>query len=447
MSFPFDVFLSYARQDHAFAVELARTLEDSSFRVWLDEEQILPGETVQDSLVRGLKEAQHAVFLVTDAWLGRDWTEWELESFLKNRSSLRRVIPVLRIPRDVERIGPYLLKLQPVEWPENDPEPEARLWELRCGLLGEAMGPRLERARRWRETLASQGPALAARTSAESVAYSLLALDRCASDEPLTCDRVAQWGQLTTQAARAVHETIFVVGPQGRGHELFLERIERRLPKDPPRTIHTVSWGAFTPSAKAVFFEALARALHCPPERLAATLRSQTTDQNLYLVHRPVCEKDFEDEAFTAYYTTWLPELIAEAAPVLRSGDHTGAVKLVQGIAWCTAAPVQSGLAWLARRVGVEGQWVEEALQKQGAVQAVARIRREAERRRQAGRPWLPAVTLDELPEITRQDVLEWSEFLPEGERRRFVDDAMLGARSSEQILERIVRWMKSEEA
>jgi TIR domain-containing protein/iSTAND domain-containing protein len=446
LSFPFDVFLSYAHSDHDFVVELARSLGRAGFRVWLDEEQMLPGEPIKDSLTRALEAAQHAVFVVTDAWLDRVWTGWELESFLQDRSEGRRVIPVLRIPRDVKRIGPYLSRLKTVDWAADDREPEARLWELRCGLLGEAPGPREEWVRKGREALGASGPALAAKTASEGTTRALLTLDRGAAGEALICDREPQWGQLTTHAARAAHQVIFVVGPQGRGHEFFLERIERCLPKDPPRAIHTVRWGPFLPTSRGLFFDALARALHCPAERLAATLRASAVDQNLILLHRPVCEKDFEEEALISYYTSWLPELIAEVDPDPLPDDRVGAVKLVQGIAWCPTARVQGGIARLARRVGFGGSWVEQALQQQAATQALERIHREAETRRRAGLPWLLVSPLDELPEITREHVLKSSEFLPAGERERFVDDVMLGARDTEQILKRMTEWLSTEE-
>jgi len=446
LSFLFHVFLSYARSDYSFALELAESLKSIGLEVWLDEEQILPGEAVQDSLVRGLKSAQHAVFVVTEAWLDRKWTTWELESFVQEGSGERRLLFVKRIPRDVQRIGPYLRDLQPVDWPEGDPEPEARLWELRCGLLGEKLGPRKERARKWREGLGDAGPALMAKTPAEKTTRALLTLRRGVAGKSLTIDRKAQWGQLTTEAALPDHQAIFVLGPQRRGHDLFLERIER-LPKDPPRTIHTVSWGLFTPKAKGLFFDALARALGCPAVRLVATLRAEMADQNVVLLHRPVCEKDFEDEAFLAYYTTWLPELIAEVVdPDVRPNDRVGAIKVVQGIAWCPSTRVRRGLAWLASRIGVGSAWVEESLQQSSAARALARIRREAEQRRKAGLPWLPAVCLDELPEITREDVLEWSDFLPPEEREKLVKDIMFGTHDSEQILERIANRLKEED-
>jgi hypothetical protein len=450
VSFPFDVFLSYARADYTFAVWLARSLEQGGFRVWLDEERILSGDNLKESLVRGLESAQHAVFVVTDAWLERMWTGWELESFIQDRGAGRRLVPILQIPRDVKRIGPYLFALRPVEWLEDDPEPaEARLWDLRCSLLGDvdSLGPRLEWARKWREISGEPGPALPAKIPAQATARALPTLDRGVAGESLTIDRQAQWGQLTTAAARPAHQAIFVLGPQRRGHEFFLERVERCLPKDPPRAIYTVRWDQLKPpNAKGLFFSALARAFGRPVERLAATLRAQVANQNLVLLHRPVCEKDFEDEAFLSYYTSWLPELIAEVDRAPRLNGRVGAIKVVQGIAWCPSVPVQRGLAWLGRRIGVSSSWVEESLQQASAAAALSLIRREAERRRGEGLPWLPAVCLEELPEITRGDVLEWSDFLPPGERERFVDKVMLGARDSEQILTRIREWLRWEE-
>jgi len=442
LTFTFDVFVSYAHPDRDFAVDLARQLGRLGFQVWFDEEQVPAGAPVKETVARAVGEARHAVFVITDAWLDRDWTEWELELFQADRQAGRIAIPLLRIPRDVKRLGPYLAKQNALAWPVDDPEPLARLWQVLCGLRQEPAGPRDAWSERARQALGGNGPALAARTPDEREARTVLAV-RQGVHVALSCDRAAQWGALTTCAATADSQALFLYGSRGQGHDVFFERVKECLPQDPRRRIRTVDWGAQTPTAKGQFLAALAEALdHCRPEQLAATLRTQLAKQNLVLLHSPVFKEEFEDDALVDYYTCWLPELLAQAGAAPRPGDSWG-LKLIQGIAWCRSSPLQSGTAWLLRRLGVGGTvWAKNALQRGDALAVLARIRRQAD-------PRLPIVLLDELPDLRREDVEQWSLLLPmperERERGRIVDRVMRGARDSADILQEITELYKKE--
>jgi hypothetical protein len=267
LTFTFDVFVSYAHRDHDFAADLVRQLGRMGLRVWFDEEQVEAGAPLQKTLVQALGEARHALFVVTDAWLARDWTEWELEVFHQDQQEGRIAIPILRLPRDVKRLGPYLSKPNAVDWPEGEPEPEARLWQVLCGLRQEPLGPRESWCERARQALGgSRGPALAARNPAEREARTVLATRQGHAHIVLTCDRASQWGTLTAYAGTPDSHALFVHGSQGQGHEVFFERVAQCLPKDPRRRIRTVRWGALTPGARGPLFAALAEALDCRPE-------------------------------------------------------------------------------------------------------------------------------------------------------------------------------------
>jgi TIR domain/inactive STAND len=439
LSFTFDVFVSYARTDRDFAIDLVRQLGRAGFRVWFDEEQVPAGAPIREGLARGLGAARHAVFVITEAWLDRDWTEWELEVFQADRAPERIAIPLLRIPRDVRRLGPYLAKQLAVHWPADDPDPLARLWLVVCGLRQEPAGPCEHWSERARASLGGNGPALAARTPAEREARTVLAARTSSAHFALTCDRAPQWGTLTAYAAAAGSHALFVHGSQGQGHEVFFERVAQCLPKDPRRRIRTVRWGPLPPTTRGTFLAALAEALDCRPEQLPATLRSQLAEQNLILLHRPVFEEDFDDDSLALYYTRWLPELLAEVEGAAHSADRWG-LKLVQGVAWCRASSLQGGAARLLRRLGAGGAtWAKSALERGDAQAALRRIER-------AASPRLPIVLLDELRDLRREDVLQWSLLLPEAERGRIVDRVMHGARDSAEILQRITKLYEEED-
>lgn len=98
-----DVFLCHAHIDKArYARPLASALESRGVSCWLDEAQILPGDSLFRAINEGLSGAQCVVVLLTDAFVGRAWTERELEAAtsVELESGGPVVIPVVATSRD-----------------------------------------------------------------------------------------------------------------------------------------------------------------------------------------------------------------------------------------------------------------------------------------------------------------------------------------------------------
>ena len=57
MAFEFDVFLSHSSKDKPVVRELAARLKKDGVRVWLDEEQIKPGDSIPASVQKWRKKA------------------------------------------------------------------------------------------------------------------------------------------------------------------------------------------------------------------------------------------------------------------------------------------------------------------------------------------------------------------------------------------------------
>src|ERR1019366_1667770 len=55
--FQFDVFLSHSAKDKAVVRELAARLKQDGVRVWLDEEQIKPGDRIAAKIEAGLEHS------------------------------------------------------------------------------------------------------------------------------------------------------------------------------------------------------------------------------------------------------------------------------------------------------------------------------------------------------------------------------------------------------
>ena len=423
MSYEFDVFVSYARADGAaFARDLVRQLDAAGFSCYLDEEQMAPGDDVLESLVRALRRSRHAVFVITAAWLKKDWTRWEGDVFVEEGKD-RRLVPILRAQGVGKAdLGPYLSKVDWLDWPPQA-DADAQFWQVYCGLCARAPGPREQWAACGRQAQ-GKGALAGGAPSPEAPREEVLSAFTIQIELPaaLGLDRAPQWGELCTYAATTRSEALFVVGPRRYGHDAFLRRVQQCLGRAPERHIKVVAWNPpWTPVGRDAFLKPLADAFDVRTEgQLVAALRAMLLDTNLVLVHQPVVEDSFETEDLVLYYTRWLPELVGRVDPEARADDRIFGIKALQSVAWWPEGE--------SRRAGTSEREARALLD---------RLRTDQDRTR------LPVRVLTPLDPITREHVERWSEdHLPAGvDCRRFVERVMDGARDPAEILDRIVQW------
>jgi len=130
----FDVFLAHNSQDKPQVRAISDQLKRRGLKVWLDEEQILPGTVFQDVIQQALQKVRCAAIFIGLGGLGK----WQI---LESRSLLTRfvdagipVIPVL-LP-GVEGIPDHLLFLQELNYVkfENGIDDCAALDKLESGI-------------------------------------------------------------------------------------------------------------------------------------------------------------------------------------------------------------------------------------------------------------------------------------------------------------------------
>ncbi len=91
----FDVFLSHNSKDKSTVRQLVQALQDRGLRVWLDEEQLMPGRPWQEALEEIIQTTRTAAVLVGKDGLG-PWEIPEMRACLSEFVSRRLpVIPVL----------------------------------------------------------------------------------------------------------------------------------------------------------------------------------------------------------------------------------------------------------------------------------------------------------------------------------------------------------------
>lgn len=94
--FQYDVFLSYSSKDRPIVLPLAQRLQKDGLRVWFDESQIRPGDSIPAKIEEGLENSRILIFCMSANAFGSDWTQLESQTF-RFRDPLnkdRRFIPL-----------------------------------------------------------------------------------------------------------------------------------------------------------------------------------------------------------------------------------------------------------------------------------------------------------------------------------------------------------------
>jgi hypothetical protein len=157
------VFISYSREpaeNAKFVRDLASRLRVAGFTVWLDVEQIPFGADAQAVTTRAIEESEIGLFVVTSRWFEREWIQHEVRLFGEVNEGARRLV-VLRERMDrsqLGRLGPYLFGIQRVNWLADDLQPDARFWEIYCGITGQEPGPQHLRNKKGREVAGTPTP-------------------------------------------------------------------------------------------------------------------------------------------------------------------------------------------------------------------------------------------------------------------------------------------------
>jgi hypothetical protein len=96
MAFTHDVFLSHSAADKAVVRALAERLRSDGLRVWLDQWEIRPGDSIPSRIEEGLAGSRILVLCMSAAAFGSDWARLESQTF-QFRDPLnreRRFIPL-----------------------------------------------------------------------------------------------------------------------------------------------------------------------------------------------------------------------------------------------------------------------------------------------------------------------------------------------------------------
>ena len=135
----YDVFLSHSAKDKAVVRGLAERLRADDLRVWFDEWEIKPGDSIPAKIEEGLEHSRALVLCMSAHAFGSDWAQLEAGTFrfCDPLNKDHRLIP-LRL--DDAPIKGSLAQFSYVDWRDEDDQEYRRLL-LGCGRsVPEAVG-------------------------------------------------------------------------------------------------------------------------------------------------------------------------------------------------------------------------------------------------------------------------------------------------------------------
>ncbi|MGQ4649062.1 TIR domain-containing protein [Lyngbya aestuarii] len=124
----FDVFISYGRADSkAFATKLHQRLTALGLKVWFDQNDIPPAVDWQQQIDDGIERTHNFIFIVAPHAVNSVYCLKEIELALKYN---KRIIPLVHIKSDRDKIHPTIRKLNWIYFQEDIDDFEASFAQL-----------------------------------------------------------------------------------------------------------------------------------------------------------------------------------------------------------------------------------------------------------------------------------------------------------------------------
>ena len=245
MIFKHDVFISYKSCDQKFAVKLKNNLIERDIKVWMDNDEIRPGDLFVDTIEKGIETSKTIVFVISTEAMESGWVKEEYAQAVSieiEGSQQRRIIPL--ILRDAKL--PMCLKNR--QWVDfrDEKKFESSLQKLVWGIIGEMD----------RNVLLPEGelPLHETMLKAEnSLIISGHTLDKFSQD-------IKVKNALGTLFERGVHVTLIMLNPYSsysKAHEPFHILQSRTLAHDQIMNTINVFYKIFILYHKPLEFEVL----------------------------------------------------------------------------------------------------------------------------------------------------------------------------------------------
>lgn len=89
----YDAFISHATEDKDDLVRpLAGMLKEYGFRIWYDEFELEIGDSLRESIDQGLVNSRYGIVILSQKFLDKNWTKYELNSLVAKEIEGEKVI-------------------------------------------------------------------------------------------------------------------------------------------------------------------------------------------------------------------------------------------------------------------------------------------------------------------------------------------------------------------
>jgi len=113
--FKYDVFISHASEDKdEFVRPLAKALREKGVNVWYDEFALKLGDSLRESIDRGLANSRYGLVILSHHFFSKDWPQRELNAlFATMKAGERRILPIWHklTTQEVQKYSPMLSDL------------------------------------------------------------------------------------------------------------------------------------------------------------------------------------------------------------------------------------------------------------------------------------------------------------------------------------------------
>ena len=94
------LFISYSHKDKQFAKRLANNVRDAGHTVWIDEREILVGDSLIEQIRNGIDSVEYVAAIISSESLNSQWFKRELDLASNREIDEKRVVvlPILLRP-------------------------------------------------------------------------------------------------------------------------------------------------------------------------------------------------------------------------------------------------------------------------------------------------------------------------------------------------------------
>lgn len=139
----YHVFISHKSDCKPWVRILAQNLKSNGFNVFLDEWELVPGQSIAEGLYRGLKKSQKGILVVTPGAIESGWVKEEYRQMMHQKQENRdfSIIPVV-LGEEIPDF-PFLKDISWVDF-RNPEQYRQSFYRLVCAIEGKPPGPDVE---------------------------------------------------------------------------------------------------------------------------------------------------------------------------------------------------------------------------------------------------------------------------------------------------------------